>query len=154
MYNWGMMKPAKKVFVSGSKSISALSIEFLEHLSLAIQEGFEILVGDCYGVDAAVQKYLAGINYPNVTVYCSGEKPRNFFLEKGNIYSCIDLSKNLTGRDFQYVKDIEMSKDCDYGIALWDSKSIGTGKNIKRLHALGKKIIVCIVTEKDNHSIV
>ena len=154
MYNWGMMKPAKKVFVSGSKSISTLSIEFLEHLSHAVQERSEILVGDCYGVDAAVQKHLADINYPNVTVYCSGEKPRNFFLEKGDIHSCIELSKGLTGRDFQYVKDIEMSKDCDYGIALWDSKIIGTGKNIKRLHALGKKIIVCIVTEKDNHSIV
>jgi hypothetical protein len=93
MYNWGMMKPAKKVFVSGSKSISALSIEFLEHLSHAVQERSEILVGDCYGVDAAVQKHLADINYPNVTVYCSGEKPRNFFLEKGDIHSCIELSK-------------------------------------------------------------
>ena len=38
-----------------------------------------------------------------------------------------------------------MSKDCDYGIALWDSKSIGTAENIKRLHSLGKKIIVCTV---------
>jgi len=150
MYNWGMMKPAKKVFVSGSKSISTLSIEFLEHLSLAIQERAEILVGDCYGVDMAVQKYLADINYPNVTVYCSGEKPRNLFLEKGNIHSCIELSKGLTGREFQYVKDIEMSKNCDYGIALWDLKSIGTGKNIKRLHLLGKKMIVCTVTVKED----
>ena len=64
MYNWDMMKPAKKVFVSGSKSISALSIEFLKHLSLAIQERAEILVGDCYGVDTIVQNYLASINYP------------------------------------------------------------------------------------------
>jgi hypothetical protein len=145
MYNWGMMKPAKKVFVSGSKSISALSIEFLEHLSHAVQERSEILVGDCYGVDAAVQKHLADINYPNVTVYCSAEKPRNFFLEKGDIHSCIELSKGLTGRDFQYVKDIEMSKDCDYGIALWDSKSIGTSENIKRLRNLGKEMIVCTI---------
>ncbi len=150
MYNWGMMKPTKKVFVSGSKSISTLSFDFLEYLSLAIQERSEILVGDCYGIDSAVQKYLADINYPNVTVYCSGEKPRNFFLEKGNIRSCVDLSKGLTGREFQYVKDIEMSKDCDYGIALWDSKSIGTGENIKRLHLLGKKMIVCTVTVKEN----
>ena len=43
-----------------------------------------------------------------------------------------------------------MSKDCDYGIALWDSKSIGTGENIKRLYSLGKKMIVCTVTEKEN----
>lgn len=150
MYNWDMKKPTEKVFVSGSKSISTLNFEFLEHLSHAIQEGFEIIVGDCYGVDAAVQKHLADINYPNVTVYCSGETPRNFFLKKGKIHSCIEFSKGLTGREFQYVKDIEMSKDCDYGIALWDSKSIGTGENIKRLYSLGKKMIVCTVTEKEN----
>ena len=150
MYNWDMMKPAKKVFVSGSKSISALNPEFLEHLTHAIQEGFEILVGDCYGVDAAVQKHLADINYPNVTVYCSGETPRNYFLKTGKVRSCADLAKELNGREFQYVKDIEMSKDCDYGIALWDSKSIGTGENIKRLYTLGKKMIVCTVTEKEN----
>ena len=150
MYNWDMTKPAKKVFVSGSKSISALNLEFLEHLSHAIQEGFEILVGDCYGVDAAVQKYLADINYPNVTVYCSGKTPRNYFLKTGKVRSCADFAKGLNGREFQYVKDIEMSKDCDYGIALWDSKSIGTGENIKRLYTLGKKMIVCTVTEKEN----
>ena len=68
------------------------------------------------------------------------------YANMGGVYDLADLVESN--------KDIEMSKDCDYGIALWDSKSIGTGKNIKRLHALGKKIIVCIVTEKDNHSIV
>lgn len=132
--------PSKKVFVSGSKSISTLSNEFLELLSEAVREGSEILVGDCYGVDSAVQKYLASIGYPNVTVYCSGEEPRNYFLENGKIHSCAELAKGLTGREFQYVKDIEMCKDCDYGIALWDSKSAGTGENIKRLHALGKEM--------------
>ncbi|SHH93406.1 hypothetical protein SAMN05720761_1512 [Fibrobacter sp. UWCM] len=38
-----------------------------------------------------------------------------------------------------------MSKDCDYGIALWDSKSIGTSENIKRLRNLGKEMIVCTI---------
>jgi len=84
--------PSKKVFVSGSKSISTLSNEFLEN---------------------------------------------------GKIHSCAELAKGLTGREFQYVKDIEMCKDCDYGIALWDSKSAGTGENIKRLHAPGKEMKVC-----------
>lgn len=137
----------KKVFVSGSKSISTLSSEFLELLSEAVREGSEILVGDCYGVDSAAQKYLASIGYPNVTVYCSGEEPRNYFLENGKIHSCAELAKGLTGREFQYVKDIEMCKDCDYGIALWDSKSAGTGENIKRLHALGKEMKVRLLKQ-------
>ena len=59
-----------------------------------------------------------------------------------SFHSCAELAKDLTGREFQYVKDIEMCKDCDYGIALWDSKSTGTGENIKRLHALGKEMKV------------
>lgn len=137
------MSQLKKVFISGSKSISFLNETFLRFLSNAIQENFQILIGDCYGVDSAVQKFLASINYPNVTVYCSGEKPRNYFLKTGTIHSCANLSKGLFGRDYQYVKDIEMCKDCDYGIALWDSKSLGTAENIKRLQALGKEIKVC-----------
>ena len=58
-----------KVFISGSKSISALPEEVKSLLDSYIDTGAEILVGDCYGVHAAVQMYLDSKGYSNVTVY-------------------------------------------------------------------------------------
>lgn len=46
----------KKVFISGSKSISKLTNKMLEVLDKIMQDGDTILVGDCYGADLAVQK--------------------------------------------------------------------------------------------------
>ena len=107
-----------------------------------IKKGMEILVGDCYGVDSAVQKYLDQQNYANVTVYCSGEKPRNYFLTGGRVQSCAGLSKGLNGRAFNYVKDVEMWKDCDRALMIWDGKSAGTRENINRMIQLDKPFLV------------
>ena len=76
-----------RVFISGSKSISKLPEEVKSLLDTFIATDAEILVGDCYGVDAAVQMYLDSKGYSNVIVYCSGETPRNNFvtgLQSGN----------------------------------------------------------------------
>lgn len=132
----------QKLFVSGSKSISKLSETAIGLLDKAIEKGEEILVGDCYGVDSAVQKYLDQRNYANVTVYCSGEKPRNYFLMGGRVRSCADLSKGLSGRAFNYVKDVQMCEDCDRALMIWDGKSVGTRENMKRMIDLGKPFLV------------
>ncbi len=128
--------------MSGSKSISKLSEAALGLLDDAVKKGMEILVGDCYGVDSAVQKYLDQRNYANAIVYCSGEKPRNYFLTGGRVQSCADLSKGLNGREFNYVKDIQMCGDCDRALMIWDGKSEGTRENIKRMLDLGKPFLV------------
>jgi hypothetical protein len=146
MCNFGKMKKCvnspQKLFVSGSKSISKLSEAAIGLLDDAIKKGMEILVGDCYGVDAAIQKYLDQRNYANVTVYCSGEKPRNYFLMGGRVRSCADLSKGLSGRAFNYVKDVQMCEDCDRALMIWDGKSEGTRENIKRMLDLNKPFLV------------
>ena len=146
MFGFGKMKKCvkspQKLFVSGSKSISKLSDAATGLLDDAIKKGMEILVGDCYGVDAAVQKFFDQRNYANVTVYCSGEKPRNLFLTNGRVRSCSLLSKGLNGRAFNYVKDIEMSKDCGRALMIWDGKSPGTRENIKRMLDLNKPFLV------------
>lgn len=127
-----------KVFISGSKSISALSDELKSLLDSYIATGVEFLIGDCYGVDAAVQMYLDSKGYSNVTIYCSGETPRNNFVTGAKVHSCAKAAKGLTGRAFQYVKDIQMAKDCDQAIMIWDRKSKGTGENIRRIKELKK----------------
>ena len=127
-----------KVFISGSKSISALHEEVKSLLDSYIVTGAKILVGDCYGVDAAVQMYLDSKGYSNVIVYCSGETPRNNFVTGAKVCSYAEAAKGLTGREFHYVKDIQMANDCDQAIMIWDGKSKGTGENIRRIKEMGK----------------
>jgi len=127
-----------KLFISGSKSISVLSDEVKSILDEHIALGTEFLVGDCYGVDAAVQKYLESKGYGNVTIYCSGETPRNNFAPSAKICSCVETAKRLTGREFHYVKDIQMANDCNQAIMIWDRKSKGTKENIRRMTEMKK----------------
>lgn len=127
-----------KVFISGSKSISALSEEVKSSLDEHIALGTEFLVGDCYGADAVVQKHLDSKGYSNVTIYCSGETPRNNFVTGAKVRSCAEAAKGLTGRAFQYVKDIQMAQDCDQALMVWDGKSNGTAENIRRIKEMGK----------------
>ena len=127
-----------KVFISGSKSISALSDEVKSLLDTFIATDAEILVGDCYGVDAAVQKYLESKGYGNATIYCSGMTPRNNFAPSAKICSCAENAVGLTGSEFHYVKDIQMDNDCDQAIMVWDGKSKGTAENIRRMKEMGK----------------
>ena len=127
-----------KLFISGSKSITELPITFKLLLDDYMVESTEFLVGDCYGVDAAVQKYLELKGYKNVTIYCSGETPRNNFTTGAKVRSCADAAKGLTGSAFHYVKDIQMANDCDQAIMIWDGKSKGTGENIRRIKEMGK----------------
>lgn len=133
----------KKVFISGSKSISKLTDEMLAALDKIIQDGDTILVGDCYGADLAVQKYLLEKGYTNVIVYCSGEQPRHHFV--GTVHSCAKEAAGLKGRAFQYVKDEAMSNDCDEAYGFWDGNSLGTIENAKRVQAQWKKFhYVCL----------
>lgn len=33
------------------------------------QKGYDVLVGDCYGVDASVQRFYSNLGYCNITVF-------------------------------------------------------------------------------------
>ena len=127
-----------KVFISGSKSISVLSDELKSLLDSYIATGVEFLIGDCYGVDAAVQMYLEFKGCGNVTIYCSGDTPRNNYVTGAKVRSCAEAAKGLTGSAFQYVKDIQMAQDCDTALMIWDGKSKGTAENIRRMKEMGK----------------
>ena len=126
-----------KIFISGSKSISKLTDEMITVLDKIIQDGDTVLVGDCYGVDLAVQNYLLQKGYTDVVIYCSGEKPRHHLV--GTVHSCAKEAAGLKGRTFQYVKDEAMCRDCDEAYGFWDGRSLGTSENAKRVQREGKK---------------
>lgn len=139
-----MIKMSRKVFISGSRSITKLNSSILVFIDRAIQNEEEILIGDCpEGVDVIVQEYLYDKKYDKVTVYCSGACPRAF---KGSrFWSKRCLGENpdrYTEREFYALKDIKMTEACDYGICIWDGKSTASGNNINRLEELNKCCVV------------
>ena len=128
-----------KLFAFGSKSINDITgFTICSVLDDAMDKGEEILVGDCSGADAAIQKYLYDREYKSVTVYVSGDKVRNNIGGWDVRYVVFDPT--LEGYDFYRQKDIQMELDCDYAAVVWDGKSKGTRQNIIELTALGKTI--------------
>ena len=134
-----------KVFFGGSKRISDIGTVILDILEAAMKRGDEILVGDCPGADARIQRYLAQSGYREVTVYCSGDEPR-FNIGEWDVRTVV-LDPGLThGFAFWRQKDIQMEFDCDRAVMVWDGKSRGTWQNIVELTALGKE---CEIILKD-----
>ena len=128
-----------KIFAGGSKSIKDIvALPNRRVLDEAIYNEAEILVGDCPGADAAIQKYLAGCEYDNVTVYASGHKVRNNI--GGWKVRFVEYDPSLVRYDFYRQKDIQMELDCDCAVMAWDGKSKGTRQNIIDLMSLGKHI--------------
>lgn len=129
-----------KVFVSGSRAVKELDIIVKNFLSCAVEEGWEVLVGDCYGVDSLVQDYLKSKNYNNVTVYHVGNRPR-YAVEGFNVIR-VNTAYGLSPREYYTQKDIAMTNDADFGYIVWDGSSKGSLANKNRLESQGKRAIV------------
>ena len=135
-----------KVFIGGAKAITALPEPVIGKLQTICEKQYDILVGDCSGVDSAVQKLCAGLSYDKVVVYASNGKARNNL--GGWPVQCVKVAQGLTGFDFYRQKDIAMAEAADCGLMVWDGKSAGTRKNIRTLLELGK--IVLVFNQRDN----
>lgn len=66
-----------KVFVAGARSIEELNCATKEKLVSICNKGYDVLIGDCYGVDTSVQKIFADLHYRNITIYASNGRARN-----------------------------------------------------------------------------
>ena len=127
-----------KVFIGGSKNQTKLTERMVTQIDAYIGRDCPILIGDCYGIDLSVQRLLAERSYKQVTVYCSGDVPRN------NVggWSVVALKSDKRGYEFYRQKDIAMTADCDCGYMIWDGVSKGTKQNIADLERLGKPVKV------------
>ena len=124
-----------KLFISGSRSIKSLPVEITQWLLVHVinKNDWEIIVGDCYGVDSVIQDTLFNYGFMNVTVYHINKYPR-YYIPKFK-------KKKIEGTTYT-AKDVAMAKDCDQGLILWDGKSKGSKNNKIKLTHLGKKVAV------------
>lgn len=130
----------KTVFVSGSRKISRLNQETRERMENIIKQGLEVAIGDANGSDKAVQSFFAEREYPNVTIYCTGNTCRNN-VGAWKIHS-VEADKDLSGRAFYTLKDKEMARNADVGMVLWDGKSTGSFNNILEMASQNKPVVV------------
>lgn len=134
-----------KVFIAGAKTIKELDSPVKERLDSISKNGFDVLIGDCYGVDTSVQKYFSGLNYGHILVYSTGE-PRNNV--NNWAVKSIPAPKGLRGFDFFAEKDKAMARDADYGFMIWDGRSKGTLNNIINLVNMDKTVLIYLFNQK------
>lgn len=134
------------IFIGGSRQVSRLPAEVKKRLDNVIASSHKVIVGDANGADKAIQKHFCDARYPLVTVFCSGEAPRN------NLGSWtthrVDVPKGAKGFQFYAAKDREMAREADFGLMIWDGKSPGTVLNVLRLVQAGKISVLFNVPDK------
>ncbi|MGK7652056.1 hypothetical protein ACSQ76_06465 [Roseovarius sp. B08] len=135
-----------KVFIAGSIKIKRLDSKFIERIRNIVADDLEVVVGDANGADTSIQNELRKQSAKNVTVYCSGDEPRNN--EGGWRVKVIHSSAEPGTRAFFTAKDKAMAADADYGLMLWDAASAGTLSNVIELVKGGKKCVVFVNKEK------
>jgi hypothetical protein len=119
------------VFVAGSISIKRLHPLFLERLDTIVKSDFNVIVGDADGADRSIQQALLERGATRVTVYCTGNKPRNN-IGSWNVQT-VSSGHNPGSRAFFTAKAVQMAKVADYGLMMWDAKSTGTLSNVIEL---------------------
>jgi hypothetical protein len=140
-----------KVFIGGSRSIAKLPSSVAARIDRIIEGGLTVLVGDAYGADRCVQRYLAKERYGQVFVFHTSERCRNN-LGMWQTRS-IPASPDLRGVEFYAVKDSAMTEEADYGLMLWDGVSRGTLNNIRNLLHRGKPVVVFLSYDQSFHTI-
>lgn len=116
------------VFIAGSITIKHLDDKVQERIMNIVHQNFDVIVGDADGVDTSIQQFLMDVNYTRVTVFCTGDTPRN---NVGNwpVNNVKSYSKPGS-RAYFTAKDIAMAKVADSGLMIWDTKSTGTLSNV------------------------
>ena len=135
------------VFIAGSISISRLHEKVQERINKIVSSNFNVVVGDADGADTSIQQCLYGYRANNVTVFCSGDKPRNNVADwpVHRVYS----KAKPGSRAYFTAKDLEMARSSDFGLMIWDCKSTGTLSNVVELLKEKKKSVVFVNKNKD-----
>ena len=152
-----MVTEMETVFIAGSIAISRLDSRVKERISKAVGAGLWVAVGDADGADTSIQEHLASINAEHVTVYCSGDRPRNNVGDWAVEHVYPDAAPGTRG--YFTAKDVKMAAAANYGLMIWDAKSTGTLSNVIELLKAKKKSVVFVnkakmfVTVADGHSL-
>lgn len=129
-----------KVFIAGARAIKDLDEVVKAKLLSISNQNYDVLIGDCYGIDSAVQEFYLNQHYNNITIFASNGIVRNNI---GNWrVENIKVESKIQGFDFYKQKDIAMADVADCGFMIWDGKSRGTLNNIINLAKQNKTVLI------------
>jgi adenine-specific DNA-methyltransferase len=139
------------VFIGGSRDVTRFNPVIEERLQAILDSGLPVVVGDANGADKAVQRWFEAKGYPHVTVFHSGDSPRN---NVGHWPTRL-IIPNTKKKDFHFhaAKDLAMAETADYGFMLWDGLSKGTLNNMLNLLERGKKVVVYFSPQRACHTL-
>ena len=135
------------VFIAGSISISRLHEKVQERINNIVSSDLNVVVGDADGADTSIQECLRAYRANKVTVYCTGEAPRNNVADWPVHH--VQSKARAGTRAFFTAKDVEMAKNSDFGLMVWDCKSTGTLSNVIEMLKEKKKSVVFVNKNKD-----
>ena len=138
------------VFIGGSRNVTASPCAILKRLSRIMDLGFSVVIGDADGVDRAVQTCLEQASYRHVTVFYSGDRPRNLLADWP--VRPVAAPSGIRGYHFHAAKDLAMAHESDIGFMIWDGASPGTALNVLRLVDLSKIAILANVRDNSTHN--
>lgn len=119
-----------KICLSGPRGVIRLPPRAIQQLEIVISLGWEVEIGDeNTGVDCRFQEALATRGYRQVRVWHCGFAPRVNLGE----WPTVAVAGSYTQRDRA------MCSAVNFGIAVWDYRSLGTGRNVRQL---GKRMRV------------
>ena len=133
------------VFIAGPRKVSRLNRAVEERLNNIYLKQYDVVLGDSNGIDKAVQNYFHNKSYNNVTIYATGNLPRNNI---GNWEVCaVDVKTKTKDFDYYAAKDIKMAEKADYGLMIWNGTSKGTLHNTLNLLIEGKQVALYLIPE-------
>lgn len=135
------------VFIAGSISISRLHEKVQERIGKIVTSDLSVVVGDADGADTSIQRCLQDYHATKVTVYCTGETPRNNLADWP--VCRVRSTAPIGTRAYFTAKDLEMARRSDYGLMIWDCKSTGTLSNVIELLKNEKKSVVFVNKSKN-----
>lgn len=139
------------IFIGGSREVTRLPKDVQARLDEIIRKNHHVILGDANGADKAVQKYLSDNKFKNVTLFCSGDQPRN---NVGH-WPIQAVTADSKSKDYHFfaAKDREMARRADFGLMIWDGKSPGTLLNLVRLLQGGKIAVLYNAAQKQTVNI-
>ncbi|MDR1101403.1 MAG: hypothetical protein LBL34_03500 [Clostridiales bacterium] len=133
-----------KLFIAGARAITQFDDNVKNKLLSICEKDYDVLIGDCSGVDSSVQKFFTDLGYNKITIFASNGKARNNI---GN-WQVENIPATGGGFEFYAQKDLAMANSADYGFMIWNGKSKGTLNNIINLLEQEKTCLVYLATNK------
>lgn len=145
------MQRENRIMIVGSHTITELDHKVKMMISKLCGDGWHILVGDHSGLDTALQEYLMDMHTDWVQVYTARPQPSHN-LDRWPVSR--PPKDGRWSKAPRYLQNtLAMADAADFGMVLWDGRSMGTYFVIASLIEQGKSVWVYLPERGVSHTL-